>query len=83
MSLAVDSTNRIQINGRDVGLSVCQESHATVVYRPENLLRGVAYKVFDMPHLRYSLSADKPASGVPGRIEFERDVRSLIATGLP
>jgi len=54
----------------------------TVVYRRENFLRGVPFKVFDLPHLRYSFSADRPASGMPGRIEFEHDVRSLIASEL-
>jgi len=32
-----------------------------------------------MPHARYSLAHEVPASGVPGRSVFEADIRAVIA----
>jgi hypothetical protein len=47
---------------------------------PESVLNNQAYKEHPMPHKRYSLVHDAPASGVAGRSQFEADVSALIAT---
>lgn len=39
---------------------------------------GTKYKEHQMPHARYSLSHDKPASGVAGKVQFETDIRELM-----
>lgn len=39
---------------------------------------GTKYKEHQMPHSRYSLTHDKPASGAAGKLQFESDVRDLM-----
>lgn len=78
MSLQIDSANRILIDGRDVGLAVTQRRDGTVVYTPEGI--GRPYAEHKMPHARYSTAHDKPASGAAGRVQFEADVRALLAS---
>lgn len=77
MSLTIDTTNRILIDNKQTGLAVTQNAAGTIVYTPES--SNVSYKEHKMPHDRYSLSHDKPASGVPGRSQFETDLKKVIA----
>lgn len=76
----IDASNRIVINGQRTALAVVQRGEGTVVYTPESRLSGQAYKEHKMPHGRYSLAHDEPTSGVPGRGDFERDVKALLGS---
>lgn len=78
--ITIDTTNRIVINGCRTNLAVTQNANGTVVYTPESVLNNRAYKEHAMPHKRYSLAHDAPASGAAGRSQFEADVSALIAT---
>lgn len=72
----IDSANRIAIDNIQTGLAVTQNAIGTVVYTPEGV--SSRYKEHKMPHVRYSLSHDKPASGVAGKSQFETDIKELI-----
>lgn len=84
--IQVTTNNEILIDGQPTGLSVTQAAHGTVVYSPEKRLydgRGrdigqQKYLEHKMPHLRYSLAHDAPASGVAGKGQFEADIRELL-----
>lgn len=76
MSITIDSANRISIDNVQTGLAVTQAKEGTVVYTPEGL--GIKYAAHAMPHARYSLSHDKPFSGVAGRSQFETDIKTLL-----
>lgn len=78
MSITVDSANRIAIDGTQTGLAVTQDREGTRVYTPEGI--NARYEVHKMPHVRYSLAHDSPASGVAGRAQFESDIRALMKT---
>jgi hypothetical protein len=78
--ISIDTTSRIVIDGSRTNLAVTQNAAGTVVYTPESLLSKQAYKEHPMPHKRYSLAHEEPASGVPGRSVFEADICALIAT---
>lgn len=77
MSITIDSANRISIDNIQTGLAVTQAADGTIVYTPEGVI--TKYATHKMPRARYSLSHDKPASGVAGRSQFESDVRELLA----
>lgn len=77
--MVIDSANRISIDDKPTGLAVTQASERTVVYTPENAFKGQQYREHEMPRKRYSLSHDRPASGVSGRGQFEKDIRDLVA----
>lgn len=64
------SDNSIEIDGAATGLYVKQSADGTIVYSS-----GGART---MPHGRYALSHNAPASGVPGRAQFEADIRALM-----
>jgi len=74
--LVVYTNGSIGLDGINIGLSVRQRADGTVVYTPEKL--GARYQEHKMPSVRYSLSHLQPASGVAGRGDFERDLRSLL-----
>lgn len=76
MSITIDSANRISIDNIRTGLAVTQASEGTIVYTPECI--KTKYAIHKMPHVRYSLTHDKPASGVAGRSQFENDIRELL-----
>ena len=76
--IEIHSSGSIKLDGQSTGLSVTQKSDRTVVYVPESRSSGVRYKEFQMPADRYSLAHDAPASGVAGRGDFERDLRSIL-----
>jgi hypothetical protein len=71
--------NSLIIDGRDTGLKLTQRQDGSVVYTPENRLRGQAYQQHQMPHKRYSVAHDAPASGAAGRSQLEADLRELMA----
>lgn len=77
MSIKITSSNGIELDGKPINLSVIQAKEGTIVYRPENRISGVLYFKYKMPHQRYSLVHDEPASGNPGRVQFENDIRFL------
>lgn len=77
--------NSLILDGRDTGLKLTQRRDGSVVYTPENRLRGQAYKEHRMPHARYSLGHDAPTdprTGLPtgsaGRAQLEIDLRELL-----
>ena len=76
MSITIDSSNSIAIDNIQTGLAVTQNASGTVVYTPEGV--SSRYKEHKMPHVRYSLSHDKPASGAAGRGQFEIDIKELL-----
>lgn len=78
--IQIDTTNRIVIDGNRTPLAVTQTGDGTVVYTPESRLSGQAYVEHKMPHRRYSLAHDAPASGIAGRAEFEAHVKAVLAT---
>jgi len=75
--LTIDTSNRISIDGQATGLAVTQCRGGTVVYTPEGI--GRPYAEHKMPHFRYSTAHDSPASGAAGRVQFEADIRALVA----
>lgn len=76
MSITIDSANRISIDNIQTGLAVTQDGDGTIVYTPEGVISR--YKEHKMPHTRYSLSHDRPFSGVAGKSQFENDIKKLI-----
>lgn len=70
----------ISISGRSTGLAVGQRADRTLVYTKESVFTKAKYKEHTMPHQRYSLAHDAPASGVAGRAQFEADVLALIGS---
>ncbi len=79
--IQIDTSNRIRIDGQDTRLALVQRASGTVVYTPESRVTGTAYREHQMPHARYSTTNDAPASGVPGRLQLEADVRSMSKPG--
>jgi len=77
MSMTIYQNGRISLDGNSTGLGVSQEKEGTNVFVCERL--GGGYRRVEMPHKRYSLAADKPLSGAPGRAQFERDIRAMLA----
>jgi hypothetical protein len=80
MSISIDTTNRILINGTRTALAVIQRGEGTVVYTPESRISNTVYAEHKMPYPRYSLAHDAPASGVAGRAQFEADICALLTT---
>jgi hypothetical protein len=76
MSITIYTTGKISIDGNDTGLGVTQRESGTVVFIRETM--STKYREIQMPSLRYSLAHDAPASGNPGRAQFEVDIRAAI-----
>lgn len=74
--LQVTTSNRIEIDGQFTGFYVTQKASGTVVYSVDH--EGANYKEHSMPHARYSLAHDTPASGAAGRKQFEADIKALL-----
>lgn len=68
--IQINTHNQILIDGQRTGLSVKQTVNGTVVSH----YYGAEVLPVSLPHTRYSLSHDAPASGVAGRSQFERDI---------
>jgi hypothetical protein len=75
--LTIDTANRIALDGKQTGLAVNQQAKGTMVYTPEELGKKYAEQV--MPHARYVLSHAAPLDGRPGHVQFEADLRALLA----
>lgn len=71
------NTNEIMIDGQRSGFRVTQRKGGTVVYSCDSF--GNNYREHPMPHARYALSHDHPASGAAGRAQFEADIRHLLS----
>jgi hypothetical protein len=78
MTLSVNTANHIEIDGSDTGLGYLQRESGTVVFTRQE--RGENYQEHAMPHARYSLAHDKPASGAAGRTQFETGIKALLKT---
>ena len=94
-NITIYASGNISINGRSTGWTVLQEKGGTAVYRtvkrPAPVLRytddgwvkaeGFADERVrvSMPAPRYALSCNAPASGRPGRSDFERDLLAAMA----
>lgn len=76
----INSNGRISLNGNQTGLAVMQDARGTVVYTVESKSSGTSYKEHVMPHSRYSLAHNTPASGAAGRDDFERDLIALMSS---
>lgn len=71
MSIVIYTNGKISINGADTGLSVSQTKDGTLLIKANG-------EAVQLPQNRYALSCSKPASGVPGRDEFERDLLNIL-----
>lgn len=81
--ITISTSGRISVGSTDTGYGVKQTAQGTVVYVTDLGLVARARGAFDgvgaglkpitLPHSRYSLAHDAPASGVPGRAQFEVD----------
>lgn len=89
MTLQIDTSYSILIDGRDTGLKLTQRRDGTVIYTPEST--GQRYKEHKMPHARYSAAHanPKPMHATPeltakfktaGKAQLEADVRELLKT---
>lgn len=76
--IQIDTANRIVLDGMDTGLAVTQDADGTRVYTPECRITGIEYRRHQMHYRRYSLACDTPASGIPGRGQFEADIRAIL-----
>ena len=76
MTIQIDHTNRLIINGQHIGLAIAQRREGSVIYTPEGV--NTKYMEHPMPHRRYSTAHDAPASGAAGRGQLEIDVLDLI-----
>lgn len=86
MTMTIDTSGYIKIDGADTGLAVTQRGTGTVLYRREipagwsaSFPNGQAYAEITLARVRYSLAHDHPASGNPGRAAFEEAIRAYLA----
>jgi hypothetical protein len=78
-SVQLRADNAILLDGQDTGLKLTQRASVTVVFTPTSVVTGSRYLEHPLPHAMYSLTHPSSASDVPGVIEFERDLRVLLA----
>jgi hypothetical protein len=78
MTITLYTNGHLSINNKDTGLGVSQTQAGTIVFKREKLDGSQKYEVITLPHARYSLAHDNPASGVPGRTQFEADIQKII-----
>lgn len=74
--IQIDTANYIVLDGRSTGLQLTQRRDGTVIYSAGH--GGKDYREYPMPHARYSIAHDTPASGVAGRAQLEVDIRDLL-----
>lgn len=84
MSMRIYTDNTIEIDGVKTRLKVTQTGQGTVVYTPERFdfeknVWAEGYKEHPMPHKRYSLAHPAPSSGAAGCLQFEADIKALLA----
>ena len=74
--MQVNTINEIMIDGKVTQYTVHQTPIETAV-----VCHASGQPVWcPMPSRRYSLAHTSPASGVPGRLQFERDFLELLAS---
>lgn len=78
MTITLYTNGFLSLDGADTGLGVSQQQFGTVVFKREKLDGSQKYEVVPMPHQRYSLAFDNPASGAAGRTQFEEDLRKVL-----
>jgi hypothetical protein len=76
-AITIFDNGNISIDGRDTGLGVKQTGEGTVLFRREISGRQ-DYEAISLPHACYSLAHPNPASGNPGRQQFEADLRAVL-----
>lgn len=76
--VTIHANGDISTRGISTGLAVSQRRDGTVVYTKESQFSGTVYQEHKMPHQRYSLALDRPASGAAGRAQFIADIQALI-----
>ena len=86
--ITISTSGRISVGSADTGYGVKQTTRGTVVYvtdlgpvaRARGAFDGVkaGRKAITLPHNRYSLAHDAPASGVPGAAQFEADFLAAL-----
>jgi hypothetical protein len=76
--LIIYTNGHIELDGNDTGLGVMQSPSSTRVYVRSDGRRMSKRADIALPRKRYSLAADKPLSGNPGRDDFERDLRAAV-----
>lgn len=74
----ISTNNQIYIDGNYTGLAIEQRREGTVIYQTESPFSGRIIREYKMPHNRYAASCDYPASGGPGRVQLEKDIRELL-----
>lgn len=72
MTMTIYTNNHIALDGNNTGWAVTQGADSTKVYKPNS------NETLAMPAKRYALSTDAPDSGIPGRADFERDLRAAL-----
>lgn len=85
--LTIYTNGEIELNGRATGLSVHQGKYGTEVFTPERpryddngkYVGTQRYKLHAMPHKRYALSHPDGSKRTPGLLQFEVDLRELMA----
>ena len=85
MSIQIDVSGKISLNGTDTGYGVKQTRSGTVVYALDfgRFSRLPVKPAISLPAARYSLAHDTPASGVPGFSSFEKDFLEAYRTANP
>jgi hypothetical protein len=80
MSMTIAKNGIIAIGFNSTNLIVIQDDDKTQVFTLVTQDGAETEEPVKMPHLRYSLTRDKPNSGVPGRNQFEADIRAYLKT---
>jgi hypothetical protein len=78
MSMTIAKNGLIAIDFNSTGLVVMHDDNQTQVFKKVVSDSGDQYEPITMPHLRYSLTQDKPKSGVAGRAQFEKDILAYL-----
>jgi hypothetical protein len=68
--LQIDTQGHILLDGERTGFSVIQTQEKTKVFHHHD---GEPIEM-ELPRIRYSLTCDKPASGVAGLADLENDL---------
>lgn len=71
-SFEIYANGHIALDGAPIDYGVCNTPDGT------RLRRISDDTIIGLPHPVYSLSHDSPASGIPGRGAFERDLRIIV-----
>ena len=88
MTLQIDTSDSIIIDGQETGLKLTQRREGSVIYTPESIISGRKYKEHKMPFERYSAAHDAPSKPgqaydpnvTAGRAQLEADVLDLLKT---